>query len=183
MSATLLDSTYDVLTAVGACLSIPLACGSSIYDCQILLPLQSQAVTVKALPDWWAATFISDLYPLVSDPRNANSSHSEPGFVRVKTIIGYIWGFLDFKLVILGPLCNLGQKFDLIWLKNLINCRYSQHELTHFRTTCTRPYDICFVKPASLCFLYVHFFLLCKIGTCCWRKSSLRRCIMHLGVY
>lgn len=75
MSAMLLDSTYDVLTEVWACSSIPLACGSSPYESQILLPSLSQAVTIKVLPDWWAATFISDLYPSVYNHWLAFSSH------------------------------------------------------------------------------------------------------------
>lgn len=47
MSVMLVDSTYDVLTEVWACLSIPFARGSSMCEGHTRLALRSQAVTVN----------------------------------------------------------------------------------------------------------------------------------------
>lgn len=150
ISAMLLDSTYHVLTEIGACLSIPLARGSEPVWVSDTPFFTITSCNSQALPGWWAATSISRLYPSVYHPWRADThTHTltlKPGelpdlheCVRQEYHQSHVGAGLRALNYWAGTFMRCGLKMVV---PNLIHCCYSQRELTYIWTTCTRPCGI-----------------------------------------
>lgn len=151
ISAMLLDSTYHVLTEIGACLSIPLARGSEpvwVSDTPFftITSCNSQSVA-RVVSCHIHFTFIPFSLPsLTCRHTHTHTLMMKPGELpdlheRVRQeyhqshVSAGLWALNYWA----GTFMRCGLKMVV---PNLIHCRYCQRELTYIWTTCTRPCGI-----------------------------------------